>query len=86
MGPPRDEGNSFCCTEHFSKSLLFSTPAPHLALLPGRASLSSLVSALGWEKGLEESKRRGRTLEMEQGKLFKQGKPERSTIPSSVGQ
>lgn len=58
----------------------------HLALLPGRASLSSLVSALGWEKGLEEKKGRGLTLELEEGKLFKQGKPERRTLPSSVGQ
>lgn len=76
------------CTVHSCKSLYFSALLPHtmLVLLPGAARLSSLICVLSWEKGLQEKRGIGRTLEMEQDESFKQGKPQRRIISSSVGQ
>lgn len=61
-GASQGLGEFLRAVRYMSVSPCFSA---HLALLPGRASLSSLVSALGWEKGLEEKKGRGLTLELE---------------------
>lgn len=65
--------------------MLPSTPMSHLPLLPGWASLSSLVSGLGWEKGLEENKETEQTLEMEQGKLFRTGQAREEHPPFLCG-